>query len=196
MNKDFTVKQFINFWGEKGYMHDWSAYDRNYLDDIMKIITSNVSKDTVFLEIGAGAGYWTNYIFEYVGKLIAFDVIDKPERVGANVVWMKRNEHQFNCEGIESESIDFVFSYGVFCHLSNEANKEYLQDIYRVMKKGGKALLMYVDADKWTDRNQCGSTYGFHTDRQMTMDLIKPYQFGIAEPIPEIRHTLLLITKL
>lgn len=194
--KEYSIGQFVQFWGEKGYIHDWSAYDKSYLYDIMKIITSNVSKETIFLEIGAGGGYWTNYIFEYVKELIALDIINKPEGIDNNVKWFKRNEYQFNCEGIEPGTIDFVFSYGVFCHFSDEANKEYLTDIYRVMKPGSKALLMYADADKWENPEQCGSTFGFHCDRKMTFDLLSGFDFEISEPIPEIRHTLLLLKKL
>ena len=106
---------------------------------------------------------------------------------------------QYNFNYIESNSIEFIFSYGVFCHLSLKANDKYLQDIIRVMKPNSKALLMYADETAY--RKFCNDptiktvlVFGQFNDYSKTMEMMKKYPIT-AERVLDYRDSLILIHK-
>ena len=114
-----------------------------------------ITSETVVLEIGPGRGAWSKtFLARNCCKLYAVDVAD-PEHthfwgyVGRD----PRAEYivvdDLNLPGVPDDSIDFFFSYGVFCHLKPEMCEEYLLSMYRKMKRGGRGFLMIADFDKY-----------------------------------------------
>ena len=57
--------------------------------------------------------------------------------------------NDFNLDFIEDNSLDFTFSYDVFCHLSYSSIETYLNSLYKKSKPGGKLLIMYADPAKY-----------------------------------------------
>ena len=69
----------------------------------------------------------------------------KGQLLPENVRYIELPDRDYNCTGVEDESIDFAFSFGVFCHLPNSANETYVNSIYKKLKVGGVALLAFAD---------------------------------------------------
>lgn len=194
---DFTKDEFINFWGKNGYTETWDGYEKNWTPEIMEMINQHVTKDSVVLEIGCGSGYWTNRIQPLCKKMYAIDLIPKPNI--ENITYIENEDHEYKCKTIEDESIDFVFSFGVFCHLSLSACDEYLKDIIRVLKPNGKALLMYGDESglqkQFRDPNLTCEAVGWkYNTYKDTMYMISKYPV-VASKMLEYRDTLLLLDK-
>lgn len=198
---DYTKEEFLQFWGVKGYLENWEGYDKDWSEKIKELILKELGelKHKVSLEIGCGAGYWTNFIHEHSLKTFAIDLIPKPSTIHNEITYIENNNQQYNCNYIESNSIDFIFSYGVFCHLSLKANDKYLQDIIRVMKPNSKALLMYADETAY--RKFCNDptiktelVYGQFNDYSKTMEMMKKYPIT-AERVLDYRDSLILIHK-
>jgi hypothetical protein len=87
----------------------------------------------------------------------------------------------------------------VFCHLSKNACEEYIQDILRVLKKGGTAILMYADKkglQKFYDNKNVSpnSVYGEYVNYENILPMIKKYDRS-AKNILDFRDALILITK-
>ena len=123
------------------------------------------------LEIGPGTGRWTR---ELVG--------DREERPlvlvdGTDVAFPLLKQysdhlyvsHDGNMPFLEDSSIDLVFSYDVFCHFEWPLAWSYCQEITRVLKPGGKAMLHWATTSmkhehgtleehewwcRWTDEQQ------------------------------------------
>jgi hypothetical protein len=114
-----------------------------------------VNNDTVVLEIGPGRGAWSKtFLHRNCRKLYAVDVAGPEqthfwEYVGKD----PRAEYivvdDLNLSGVPDDSIDFFFSYGVFCHLKPEMCEDYLPAIHRKMKHGSRGFLMIADFDKY-----------------------------------------------
>lgn len=193
---DFTKDEFIGFWGNRGYIETFDGYEKNWTSEIITMVKSHVNKDSTVLEIGCGGGYWTNQIAPICYQMYAIDLIPSPS-LNPKVVYIENDNQQFNCKSIPSNSVDFVFSFGVFCHLSLSACDEYLQDILRVLKPTGKALLMYGDENglKRHFKNPtltCESIGWKYNTFDETMKMIRKYPVHATKML-DYRDTLLLI---
>jgi len=195
---DFTKQEFINFWGTSGYIETWDGYEKNWTPEIMQMVKKNVSKDSTVLEIGCGNGYWTNRINPLCNKMYAIDLIPRPN-IDEKIIYIENNDREYNCNYVETESIDFVFSFGVFCHLSLPACEEYLQDIIRVLKPNGKALLMYGDEiglqKHFKNPNLTCEAVGWKFNNfKETMIMVSKFPVTATKML-DYRDTLLLLNK-
>ena len=110
------------------------------------------------LEIGCGGGQWSKYIYELriFDKIICIDALSEQhnnfwENVGHDkndkIIYNKVDDFSLSC--VPDNSLDYVFSYDVFCHISYSGQKEYLKNLYRKCKPGCKLFIMYADPEKY-----------------------------------------------
>lgn len=199
---DYTKKEFLEFWGSEGYVETWEGSGRNWSPEIKELIVEQLghSKDKVSLEIGCGAGYWTNFLQEHSRKTYAIDLIPRPSNIHRDVEYIENQNQQYNCNYIESNSLDFVFSFGVFCHLSLDANDKYLQDIIRVLKPNANALLFYADEiglqKFYNDPNiKSVDIFGQFNNSVETMNMMNKYPI-VAKRALDFKDSLILMEKL
>lgn len=119
---------------QKDYSDNY-VYQRSLLAylEAAKIVSGKV------LEIGTGSGYGVNII---APQATSFLTIDKFQTEGisnapANVSFQQMNVPPLT--GIESDSFDYVISFQVIEHIQRD--DIFLQEIYRVLKKGGKLVV-------------------------------------------------------
>lgn len=146
---DFSSEQFKKFW-PNGYQEVFGETNPDR-DLLYSILDKRGNKNHRALEIGCGDGTWTSrFLIPRFGDVTAIDVIDSPRNLpfGKNVRYFKLPSNDYECSGIESGSIDFVWSYGVFCHLSNGAVSKYMKSVFRVLKSGGGGLIMFANWPK------------------------------------------------
>lgn len=140
----FTADDFELFWGD-GYLEMFNGFPNDMAYNIVqKCIYPYLkhNKDRC-LEIGCGGGMWTNnFLRNTFYGLIAIDVIPKSKRLGDEIIYYQLPDCDYTCSPIPDNSIDFVWCYGVFCHLPNEAVKTYVKNIKRVLKPDGHAVVM------------------------------------------------------
>ena len=117
-----------------------------------KIISGTV------LEVGSGEGYG---IIELAPKSAHYIAVDKykttisKELIANHNITFKQMEVP-PLRGINDNSVDFVVSFQVIEHIQDD--EEFLQEIYRVLKPGGKAilttpnLLMSLSRNPWHTR--------------------------------------------
>ena len=199
--KNYTKTDFLNFWGDNGYIETWDGHKYNWSKEIKDLILNQLGdkKDKNVLEIGCGAGYWTKFLCEHSNNVTAIDLIPNSPFQLDNFTYIENKDMQFDCKNIKDESIDFSFSFGVFCHLSYSACESYLKDVFRVLKKGGTAIFMYSDdkglQDFYKDETFSASKiYGKFNDYSDIMPMIKKYD-SECKRILDFRDSLVLITK-
>jgi SAM-dependent methyltransferase len=117
-----------------------------YLD--REVFSPFLGHSDVLLEIGPGAGRLTEVLLPKCDKLIAVDT--SPTMLG---LLKQRFADQDKIEYVLSKgrglkrvpdaSVDTAFSYGVFVHLQHWDIFNYLKELHRVLKPGGKALIQH-----------------------------------------------------
>jgi cyclopropane fatty-acyl-phospholipid synthase-like methyltransferase len=145
-NKNFTKEFFQKAWGPEGYYENF-----NYglgIEAVCEVaLYPFLSIDKKALEIGCGGGVFTERMIGKFKNLTAIDVIQQPVKFKEfeNFKYIELPNQNFECKGVPANSIDFCFSYNVFCHISNEGLTEYLTSVNRVIKKGGDFVFMIAN---------------------------------------------------
>jgi len=133
-------------WGDPHQLATLSAVAERY-------ITPNVGPDTVAMEIGPGGGRWTQFLVS-ARELVLVDLNPEffpylEERFkDAPAALRFYATRDSELDGIDSASIDFVFSFGVFVHIDPDDIRGYLEHIARVVRPGGLAIVQYADKTK------------------------------------------------
>jgi Methyltransferase domain len=118
-----------------------------------------IGTETFAIEIGPGGGRWTRYM-KGVKKLYAVDyhqeLLDELRRTfhWHNISFIKNNGDDF--PGIPANSIDLVFSFGVFVHLDVGIIDRYLKNIKPLLRKEANVIIQYSDKTKPLGRLRAG----------------------------------------
>src|SRR5262249_28870853 len=105
------------------------------------------------LELGCGAGRMTPIFASRYRSVLAVDVSPEMLMRGAkihsslaNISWLLVGGD--NLAGVESSSVDFVFSYLVLQHMPNEdLAMKYISEMLRVLRDGGAFLFQFNGTD-------------------------------------------------
>jgi SAM-dependent methyltransferase len=151
-----------------------------------EFITPNLRADQVVLEIGPGGGRMTQYLLaarEVVAvdyNPAAFDYLR--QRFSGQLHKLRFYQTSgFELHGVASTSIDLAFTFDVFVHLESEGIAAYLQEISRVLKPAGRAIVHYGDINKPIARENPGFS-------RMTPELMLP--LVQAAGLQVLRHDL------
>jgi len=116
-------------------------------------IKPHVTSDSTVMEIGPGGGRWTKYLLHARTIVLVelnpifFDYLnDRFPAVKEKFRYYQTAGDELN--GIESATVDFVFTFGTFVHLEPEVIQSYLHHIERVLRSGGIATLQYAEKTK------------------------------------------------
>lgn len=110
------------------------------------------------LEIGCGGGQWSKFIYELniFDKIYCVDVLSEEHNQFWNYVGNDKKDKieyfqakDFSLDFIGENTLDYVFSYDVFCHISYSGQKEYLKNVYNKCKSNCKLFIMYADPCKY-----------------------------------------------
>jgi cyclopropane fatty-acyl-phospholipid synthase-like methyltransferase len=114
---------------------------RNNLDTILKINTINISNTDKVLDMGCGDGVMLKHLQDLYGAdITGVDIlklnIKKCKKTIPNGTFYKTDliEYVKNCE---SNSFNFIMSYGVITYFTDTEKKEIIYHSNRILKKGG-----------------------------------------------------------
>lgn len=150
------LHSFADSW-RGGYCNDIDHdQERNLSEVVKKCIHGNLGQQTV-LEIGPGRGAWTKKIIaEKPRHIYCLDALSADH----NGFWRRAGEEfkplvdyyqvsDFECAQLPNESIDFLFSFDAFCHISLTGVRQYLKNLFQKLKPGAEAYVMFADALKY-----------------------------------------------
>jgi ubiquinone/menaquinone biosynthesis C-methylase UbiE len=157
-------------WSDGG--HEWSKsfgttenlWNKHIFDDIKEFRNKKI------LEIAPGHGRLTQFLSILASELLVVDLnpncIKKTkEKLGHHVLGYFINNGN-DLPKIRDNSQDLVFSFDSFVHFHKNVIDDYLKEIFRVLKPGGKAYIHH----SWLEG---GSDYSFHNYAgRSTMDPI------------------------
>ncbi|MBI3216044.1 MAG: class I SAM-dependent methyltransferase [Mycobacterium sp.] len=138
-------------WGS----YNWSAEGEEWSNKeipgwkesiVEKLLLPFIAEGLVVLEIGPGAGRWTEHIVEHAAKLTLVDVTPECIAMCRQRFADKKNIEFHVNEGndlsfVESSTIDRVWSFDVFVHILAVDVEPYVSEISRVLVPGGQALI-------------------------------------------------------
>ena len=207
----YTKQNFMDLWGPEGYLETFCGYkNRNGELDSKEKIWERIIKPFennrhVCLEIGPGGGVWTNSLSLKFSEVYAIDVIPRSDKLNNSIKYFEVDSFDYSCSNIPDNSMDFVFSFGVFCHLPNSANDEYVKNVKRVLKPGGNAVLMFADWDTHPPLNEIEDRleykekphgFGwFYMDKNIIDGIMKKYDIEYEDMLPDFRDRIIHFTK-
>lgn len=196
MTTDYDKAFFIQSWGKDGYYENFS-YGVG-IEKVCELCLYLFVNSTVrVLEIGSGGGVFTQRIWGKAGSLTCIDVIPRPDHFMPSVNYIELDNQDYNCTGVEDSSIDFAFSYNVFCHLSNEAIKQYLESVNRALRPGGSFVFMLSSYGKGLPLGVL-LPMGHFTQDERTLPLVvgEGWEVISENMIPEHRDIIVHLKKI
>lgn len=203
--KELSKQEMIDTFGY-GYYEDWKGYEYDAEQEIINAcLLPFYNKEHNVMEIGCGGGKWTlNYLVPNFNHIYTLDVIPCVFNIPSNLTYLELAEKDFYCTGIEDNSIDFVWSFGTFCHFSYVACEEYMKNIYKKLKSNGKGVIMFANWPRnfkyknyWT-KTDIHSQHGnwYYNDEKYTISMLDKLKYkNIKDLLPNFRDSLIYFEK-
>jgi hypothetical protein len=155
-------------------------------------IAPYITSETEALDIGTNGGGWLKMMLG-AKRLVGIDILTAEQsgfwrnmpRLG-NIEYYQVED--FSCDCIEDNSLDHVFSYDVFCHISFSGATAYMKNLYSKMRPGTNCFIMIGDGDKYQDprgKDKLAISAGFSSWEALVADYDGPpnkgrwYLYGI-----------------
>ena len=152
-------------WGNRLFM--WTKNNQGYYGEqwgdpekveklffvIEKYISPYINPESVVLEIGPGGGRFTRYLLD-AKKIILVDICSEffpylsARFKDSSCKFQFYQTKGYELDSIESDSIDFLFSFDAFVHIEPKGIYKYLKSIQRILKKGSVSVIHYADKTK------------------------------------------------
>lgn len=147
-----SKKAFLEAW-PGGYGENWSVYGKlsGVSEDqlVSKTLSPFFNKEHVAMEIGCGIGFWVNkYLCPNFQSVVGLDLLPLVNSEHPNFRYIEVPDRNYDCFGVEDDSIDFCWSFGCFCHIPIDCIQKYLNSIFRKLKRGGSASLYFSNMER------------------------------------------------
>lgn len=130
--------------------------------EIIKFISKYIPQNSTVLDLGAGYCDFINQV--KAAKKIAVDYSPDLSKYAAEDV-EKINSTASDLSVISDESVNVVLSSNLFEHFTEEELQKTINEVYRVLKKGGRIILMGPNF-----RLQPGPYFDDHTHKKIFTD--------------------------
>ena len=145
-----------SLWGweraEEKMHNSFYSTDIGYIE--RRCILPCMDPNATVLDIGTNGGFWLGRM-KNAKKLIGIDALpathlqfwSRMARDLSPEEMQKVEFHQisdFKCSFLEHNSIDYVFSYDVFCHISYSGAAAYIKNLAPKLKKGANCLFTKI----------------------------------------------------
>jgi SAM-dependent methyltransferase len=161
---DDQRKQWSGYdWSGRG--EEWNASPEWKQALIEHVLARWIPADGAVLEIGPGAGRWSEVLATRASRLTLVDVSERPlqlcrERFSGDTRITYILSSGGDMPGVEDASIDAVWSFDVFVHVAPRDQAAYLEEIARVLTPGGVAVVHHADG---RNRGQLPSRVGWRS---------------------------------
>ncbi|MBN1131045.1 MAG: class I SAM-dependent methyltransferase [Chitinispirillaceae bacterium] len=131
---------------EKGRGEEWTISAEWKKSLIDEVLYTYIKPGTAVLEIGPGAGRWTEILLPLARELSAVDVSAKAIDICKKRFFSAANIRFFltlntGLGFIPDKTIDAIWSFDVFVHINPHDTDGYLSEIKRVLVPGGIAVI-------------------------------------------------------
>jgi SAM-dependent methyltransferase len=111
------------------------------------VLRKNIPQCEHIVEIGPGAGRWTEELLKLTRRLTAFDIAPRcleicKKRFCENhpaSLFLQNNGNDL--PEVENESVDAIWSFDTFVHINNPEADKYSREFRRVLRPGGVGVI-------------------------------------------------------
>jgi ubiquinone/menaquinone biosynthesis C-methylase UbiE len=159
---------------------------RDYISKQSVVRNLDPRRTDIVLDFGCGVGRISNYLSSRVGRVEAIDraeemIIAALKKRSANVHFQHMLTHDLP---FETGIFDKAFTYGVLQHINDQELKYVLNELYRVLKPGGKLICLEMTRKSTTWFGQVA----VHRTVSAYETLFKGAEFQVMEIRNVIRH--------
>lgn len=139
-----------NNWNwEKSGGEEWTkspGWKQALIDEVMM---KHITKGKTVLEIGPGAGKWTEPLQQIAQKLIVVDISEKCIEMCKKRFSLHSNISYYVNDGfglpfLADNSIDFIWSFDVFVHIAPAEIESYFSEFARILKPTGRGIIHHA----------------------------------------------------
>jgi SAM-dependent methyltransferase len=189
-----------NYDWSKGGGEEWTENAKTYrgIDPgvwknrlVNQMMKKYIREKSAILEIGPGAGRWSEILLNLANRLVLADISPKclsicKERFRESKIV---EYHLINdrLDFLGKESINYIWSYDVFVHINPTDIRNYLSDFQRILKPGGIGIIHH--ADKYSsERHARVKGYRSYMNAELFAKIVKEFQMEILEQNFELSH--------
>jgi len=157
------LASFAGLW-QGGFLNHIDAPQIRDLRQVWDVCVAPYAPGARVLEIGPGRGAWTRRMLDVGAKHVyCLDALSARHngfwkyvgrRDAARVTY--RRVTDFECSDVPAQSIDFLFSFDAFCHISYTGMRHYFSSFRRALRSGAAGFVMIADAEKHEALRQRG----------------------------------------
>ncbi len=131
-------------WNQRG--EEWTHDEAFKQSIIQEVMGKHLRPDTRILEIGPGGGRWTEALEPLAAQLVLVDLSESCIQV-CKERFAQSNKIEFHVNDgctldfLDTDSLDHIWSYDVFVHISPKEAGQYLKEFARVLRSGGRAVI-------------------------------------------------------
>jgi len=159
-------------------------------DLVNKMILKYIKRNSVILEIGPGAGRWTEFLHPIANNLILADIskkcLDICKKRFNSVDKIDYHLIDKKLEFIDNETIDHVWSYDVFVHINPSDIEKYLKDFSRILKPGGVGIIHH--SGKFSKSNEYKDGWRTYMDKEQFANFVQKFGMKIIEQNEKLVH--------
>lgn len=131
-------------WGKEG--EEWTESEAWKQALISDVLMKYIQPSRKVLEIGPGAGRWTETLQKIAGRLLLADLSTRCIELCKQRFAQATHIEYFVTDGsslsfIPDRSVDYVWSYDVFVHIGPRETERYLAEFSRILVSGGRGII-------------------------------------------------------
>ena len=186
---------------------DWSDQGERWSDDVRQfrglepevwkqmivdeLIDGRIPAGSTVLEIGPGAGRWTEYLQPRAGHLVLADISARcielcRERFAAadNIEYhvIADDELAF----VQDQSLDAIWAYDVFVHINPADTENYLRAFGRTLKPGGVAVIHH--AGTYASEEEAATGFRSHVTAELFAGMAERHGLQVLEQNTALPH--------
>ena len=125
---------------------EWTPSDQWKASLVKLVLKPRVPQGSVVVEIGPGAGRWTEHLIPLAADYTGIDLsktcveVCSKKFAAAEKAQFRTNDGN-NLPSVADGSVDVIWSFDVFVHINLVDIGSYLEEFRRVLKPGGRAII-------------------------------------------------------
>jgi SAM-dependent methyltransferase len=146
MNSTALNKEIWEAWNWSAGGDEWSQSEQWKRSLIRCVLQRKVPEKTSILEIGPGAGRWTQALLDRASEYIGIDISSTciahcRSHFGGDSRARFTVGSGRDLAGVADRSIDAIWSFDVFVHINRAEVEAYAREFVRVLRPGGVAII-------------------------------------------------------
>jgi ubiquinone/menaquinone biosynthesis C-methylase UbiE len=143
-------KEIWENWDWKAAGDEWTPSLAWKESIVRSILRPNIAVGSDVLEIGPGAGRWTEYLLPSARSYVGIDISAKcvwicQERFNQYVTAKFVSNSGADLAALSDRSIDRIWSFDTFVHINRAEVAKYVKEMKRVMRSGALGIIHHGD---------------------------------------------------